>query len=237
MLKGLITEIAWPDWLALLAFAAAWFGYAFYSEYGQRARQGLVGLGHQYRLHWARQLLTREVRIMDASLIGNLQTSVSFYANTTIYIIAGLFAVLGTLDKLITFTADLPFATHTSRDLLEFKLLLLFGVFVVAYFKFTWSLRQFNLLSILLGAAPSPSSPGDPAKREQDARRLAEVNSLAGDEFNRGIRAYYFGLTALTWVVSPWLFLFSTVVVVIVLYRRDYASRIAATLAAGLSAD
>ncbi|MCE1241844.1 DUF599 domain-containing protein [Oryzomicrobium sp.] len=237
MLKSLLAEIGWPDWLALLAFVTAWFGYTFYSEYGRRAREGLVGLGHQYRLLWARQLLTREVRIMDASLIGNLQTSVSFYANTTIYIIAGLFAVLGTLDKLITFTADLPFAAHTSRDLLEFKLLLLFGVFVVAYFKFTWSLRQFNLLSILLGAAPSPSGSGDPTKREQDARRLAEVNSLAGDEFNRGIRAYYFGLTALTWVVSPWLFLFSTVIVVIVLYRRDYASRIAATLAAGLGQD
>ena len=26
--------------------------------------------------------------------------------------------------------------------------------FVFAYFKFTWSLRQFNLLSILVGAAP-----------------------------------------------------------------------------------
>ena len=233
MLKSFIAEIAWPDWLALAAFAAAWFGYAFYSEYGQRARRGLVGLGHQYRLYWARQLLTRDVRIMDASLIGNLQTSVSFYANTTIYIIAGLFAVLGTLDKLVTVTADLPFAARTSRDLLEAKLLLLFGIFVVAYFKFTWSMRQFNLLSILLGAAPGSDCP-DPVEREKVARRLAEVNSLAGDEFNRGIRAYYFGLTALTWVVSPWLFLFATMAVVVVLYRRDYASRIATTLAEGL---
>jgi hypothetical protein len=36
---------------------------------------------------------------MDSTLIGNLMTSVSFYANTTIYIIAGLVAALGCAPK------------------------------------------------------------------------------------------------------------------------------------------
>ena len=46
----------------------------------------------------------------DAALVGNLMQSVSFYANTTIYIIAGLLALLGTLDQVISFASDLPFA-------------------------------------------------------------------------------------------------------------------------------
>ena len=72
-------------------------------------------------------------------------TSVSFYANTTIYIIAGLVAALGASDKLLSFTAELPFGGAGNRELLEIKLMLLLASFVFAYFKFTWSLRQFNL--------------------------------------------------------------------------------------------
>jgi uncharacterized membrane protein len=54
-------------------------------------------------------MLEREVRVTDSTLIGNLVTSVTFYANTTIYIIAGLVAALGAADKLLTFTVDMAF--------------------------------------------------------------------------------------------------------------------------------
>ena len=133
----------------------------------------------------------RENRITDASLIGDLKASVSFYANTTIYIIAGLIAVAGTLERVVSFTEDLPFARQTSREVLEAKMFVLIGIFIFAYFKFTWSLRQFNFLSILLGATPPKGSASDVLERA--AERFALMSSLAGDEFNRGIRAYYFG--------------------------------------------
>ena len=53
----------------------------------------------------------------------------------------------------------------------------------------------------------------------------ARVNSLAGDEFNRGIRAYYFGLAAVFWFVQPWAFAAVTTLIVLVLYRRDFMSK------------
>ncbi|HJW02153.1 MAG TPA: DUF599 domain-containing protein [Azospira sp.] len=223
MLKSPLAHLTPLDWSALVWFLACWVGYAVFAERGLHASNSLVGQGHAYRLLWARRLMEREVRITDASLIGNLMGSVSFYANTTIYIIAGLFAVLGTLDKVVSVAADFPFAREVSRDLLELKLLLLFGIFVVAYFKFTWSLRQFNLLSILVGGAPLGSCTTNP-DMETYAQKMAAVNSYAGDDFNRGIRAYYFGLAALTWLVSPNLFLVVTTAITVVLYRRDYAS-------------
>ncbi len=174
---------------------------------------------YELRLGWARHLLRRQVRVADSSLVGNLMQNVSFYANTTIYVIAGLLALLGTVDKLIDAAEELPFARHVSRDVWEVKLLLLLMVFVGAYFKFTWSLRQFNMLSILIGAAPPPGE-----STEDDAQRLAKVNSLAGDEFNRGIRAYYFGLSAVFWFVHPGFFIAFTTFIVLVLYRRDFLS-------------
>lgn len=216
------------DWLALLVFYACWAGYAWYSEHSQSGAKGLIRTSQQYRLLWAFRMLEREVRVTDSTLIGNLVTSVSFYANTTIYIIAGLVAALGASDKLINFTADLPFAGTGSRELLELKLMLVLSSFVYAYFKFTWALRQFNLLSILVGAAPFGKA-GE-AGIDNYAQRLAKANNLAGDDFNRGIRAYYFGLAASGWLIGPILLGILALVVLVILYRRDYQSEALALL-------
>jgi uncharacterized membrane protein len=210
------------DWFSLAVFFACWAGYAWFSEHSRWGAGGLIGTSQTYRLTWAYRMLERDIRVMDSTLIGNLMTSVSFYANTTIYIIAGLLAALGASDKLLNFAAELPFGGAGNRELLEIKLMLLLVSFVFAYFKFTWSLRQFNLLSILVGAAPMGKT-GEPGI-DVYAHRLAGANNLAGDDFNRGIRAYYFGLAASGWLLNPLLLAALAVVVLIVLFRRDYRS-------------
>ena len=57
------------------------------------------------------------------------------------------------------------------------------------------------------------------------ALRFGTVNTLAGDEFNRGIRAYYFGFAALGWFVHPALFAALTTLILLILWRRDFRSR------------
>ncbi|MBS0551956.1 MAG: DUF599 domain-containing protein [Proteobacteria bacterium] len=226
MLASVFSVISYADAAVLAWFLVVWFGYGWLSEHSPWARRGLADVGDRHRLEWARQMLRRDARMPDAALVGNLMRSVSFYANTTIYIIAGVLALLGTLDKVIIFAEELPFAREASRGLWEIKLVLLFGIFAFAYFKFTWSLRQFNLLSILIGSTPviKEGDGFDPQRAEAAARRLGRVNSLAGDEFNRGIRAYYFGLAAVAWFVQPWVFIAMTTMIAVVLYRRDFAS-------------
>jgi uncharacterized membrane protein len=222
MLYRLLALLTPSDWFALGLFLAGWGWYGFYTDRPARGTRGLRGAMQGYRMAWARQMLRRDVRIGDGNLIGNLMNSVSFYANTTIYIIAGLIAVAGTLDRIVSFTEDLPFARVQSKELLEAKLFLLIGVFIFAYFKFTWSLRQFNFLSILIGAAPENTAPAD--ELERFALRFGTINTLAGDEFNRGIRAYYFGFAALGWFAHPVLFMVLTLLILLVLWRRDFRS-------------
>ena len=210
------------DWFALLLFLGGWMGYSYTTDRAARSASGLRGVTHLRRIEWARQMTDRDNRITDASLIGDLKASVSFYANTTIYILAGLIAVAGTLERVVSFTEELPFARQTSRELLEAKMFVLIGIFIFAYFKFTWSLRQFNFLSILLGATPPKGSVSDALERA--AERFALMSSLAGDEFNRGIRAYYFGFAILGWFVHPGLFIALTLTILAVLWRRDFYS-------------
>ena len=91
-MSNFLSGLAASDIVALFWFLMCWGGYNWYASSGARARLSLVGASHTYRLNWAKQLLRRENRVADSSLVGNLMGSVSFYANTTIYVIAGLMA-------------------------------------------------------------------------------------------------------------------------------------------------
>lgn len=219
--ENYLANFSWIDWIGLAWFLACWLGYELVVEQGWSGRKSLLEETHKLRLGWGRVMLKRNPRIVDVALIGNLLPSLSFYANTSIYIIAALFAALGTLDQLMAMASELPFAKVISREATEIKLLILIGVFVVAYFKFTWSLRQFNLLSITLGSVPQEASEEE---QEKHAQKFAAVNSCAGNDFNRGLRAYYFGMAVMSWMVSPWLFICSTLVIVVVLARREFSS-------------
>ena len=229
-LLDFLSKFTWVDWLGLCWFLVCWFGYEFIVERGVRGHVTLLAESHRLRLGWARQMLVRENRIVDAALVGNLVNSVSFYANTSIYIIAGLLATLGSLDHFISTAAELPFGHALMREALEIKIIILLAIFVVAYFKFTWSLRQFNVLSMIIGSVPARES--DPAELEPFALRTAAVNSCAGDDFNRGIRAYYFGMAVLAWMLSSWLFIVATTIIVFVQAHREFDSPVLRALRA-----
>ena len=79
-----------------------------------------------------------------------------------------------------------------------------------------------SLLLVTLGAAPLGKA-GEPGI-DSYAQRVAGTNNLAGDDFNRGIRAYYFGLAASGWLLNPLLLGGLAILVLIVLFRRDYRS-------------
>ena len=219
--ENFLDKFSLLDWFGLSWFLLCWLGYEVVVERGWVGRKSLLLETHRMRQEWGRVMLTREPRIVDAALIANLLHSLSFYANTSIYIIAALFAALGALDHLMLIASDMPFAHVLSREAMEIKLLILIGVFIVAYFKFTWSLRQFNLLSITLGSVPQKASP---EAMEKHAQRFATVNQCAGNDFNRGLRAYYFGMAVMAWMVSSWLFILTTLIIVIVLARREFYS-------------
>lgn len=228
-LNGFRAAIPWPDWCALAWFAACWIGYTLYSGHEGWARRSLMRGTDRLRTAWMKRMLDREVRIMDAALLNTLMLSVSFFASTAILIVGGSIAALGAIEREMQLTANLGLRVAASRETWTLKLLSLTGVFIYAFFKLTWSIRQFNRCAILIGAAP-PFDRMDDAQRQAWARRLGRLNTLAGDDFNRGLRGYYFGLALLAWFVHPGVFAGASMGVVAVLYRREFASEPAALL-------
>jgi uncharacterized membrane protein len=208
---------------AIVWFLLCWIGYTRFADLRACNTLTLMSVMHGYRMQWMQEMLHRDVRIVDSNIVMILARSATFLASTTIFILAGLLAVMGTMDKAMEVVSELRYVVQTTREVWELKLFALLLVFIYAFFKFTWSMRHFNYLAILIGAAPTSNA--QPRWSKRFAERAAGVSSNATNTFNRGLRAYYFGLAFLSWFLHPIAFIVATTLVVGVLYRREFMSK------------
>jgi len=220
----------WLNIIALIWFLVCFKGYMHYARKKSYETPCLASLLHLYRKEWMLRMLTREVRIADTTAIANLERGVSFFASTTMLIVAGLMTVLGSTQQVIDVVSDIPFASKATSAEWELKILLMIILFVYAFFKFTWSLRQYGFVSIMVGGAPLPEEHVSEQQAEAHANRIAKMTSMAANNFNVGLRTYYFCLAILGWFINPWLFMALSAGVVYVLYRREFKSSTLKTL-------
>jgi uncharacterized membrane protein len=221
------------DWLAVVFFFAAWIGYTEFAKRRADVRPSVLASTNRWRQQWMLQATVRENRIVDAAVLQTLSSGPSFFASTTILIIGGLLAMLGTTDKASEVVRELPFAARTSVLVFDLKMGLLTAVFVFAFFRFTWSLRQYTFGAILVGAAPDAKTADNTAQREAFAARAGRVLSLAAEAFTDGLRAYYLAFAVVAWFFSAWAFIATIAVVVWVLYRREFHSEVLEALREG----
>lgn len=224
--------LPWLDWLALASWVAGWAGYAWFAKRRSAAERSLLAATNAERRRWMMQTTWRENRVIDGVVVQNLSTAPSFFASTTILIIGGLLAVLSATDRAGELVQQIPFAARTSVLVFDLKLLLLTGIFVYAFFRFTWSLRQYGFVALLIASAPDDkqfAERGD-AAREAFADRAGKLVALAAETFNDGLRAYYMAFAAIAWFFSPVALIVATAVVVLILYRREFRSEVLAVL-------
>ena len=218
------TVMTLVDWLALATFFVAWIGYAMFASRRAATVGSLLAVTNRYRHLWMLQVANRENRVIDGVVVQNLSTSPSFFASTTILIIGGLLAVLGAQGA-ADLVKQFPFATPTEAFIFDLKLLLLIGIFVYAFFRFTWSMRQYTFGALLIASMPDAKEfEVGKASREEYADRASRVVGMAAETFNDGLRACYMSFAALMWFFSPLAFALATVGIVFLLYRREFRS-------------
>jgi uncharacterized membrane protein len=178
---------------------------------------------HAYRETWIRRVLDRDARMVDMQIMISLQNGTAFFASTSLLAIgAGLALLRATSDALVVLS-KLPVDISPSPALWEMKCVGLILIFVYTFFKFAWAYRLFNYVCILLGAMPPPSQ-RDTAEAEAHVIRTTRMFESGGRHFNRGQRAFFFALGYLGWFVSPWVLFVTTALVVVVIWRRQFAS-------------
>lgn len=228
--------ISHVELLGVAWLLVAWVGYSTFARRRAKKVFCIASVLHCYRKNWMRSMLKRDNRISDAALLSNLERNASFLASTSIFVIAGIFTLLASADKVLDMVLTIPGVPASTTTLqLQFKILLLLMVHVYAFFTFTWSMRQYGFCAILLGAAPVEGDPSaEGAAAEDYIRNVAKVIDLAGISYNHGLRAFYFSLAVLAWLLNDYVFVSAVAAVVFILYRREFHSR---TLMAMIAVD
>jgi len=213
----------WVDILAVGFFMLEWSVYAVTLDHTAYGRDSLSARMHAYREIWIRRLLDREARMVDMQVMASLQNGTAFFASTSLLAVGGSLALLRSTNEALAVFHALPIDLSPSPALWEIKCVGLILIFIYTFFKFAWAYRLFNYVAILLGAMP-PAQQRDTPEAEAHVIRTTRLFEAAGRHFNRGQRAFFFALGYLGWFVSPWILFLSTAAVVIVTWRRQFAS-------------
>jgi uncharacterized membrane protein len=205
-----------------------WFAYNNGVFLVERRYPSLSSLMSLQRRRWVANAARRETPL-DAILSGNLMGSVSFMASTAALLVLATFAAFGQIGNVANALSIVAIDHPYGKNEIELHFAVLLSIFVLAFFAFTLSLRQFNHFCILLGAMDRSGAVG---AAEIDA--IAKLNSLAARNFNNGLRAFYFAVPMAAWFASPWLSIAVSVVMVVFIVYREFLSgahRIAASVA------
>ncbi len=211
------------DYVALVFFVLAWSGYHAAVEFTGAGQKSLNKVMNQYRFRWMEQLVVRENRIVDTTIMASLMNGTAFFASTSLIAIGGALALLRSTEEVLPIFTELPFGIPLTRLGWEVKVIGLAVIFVYAFFKFAWSYRLFNYMAIIVGSVPVLKD-GNREEALAVARQAAAMNVVAGKHFNRGQRAFFFSLAYLGWFISAYLFIAATAGVLFVMWRRQFIS-------------
>jgi uncharacterized membrane protein len=184
----------------------------------EKLRPSLSVIMNMQRRRWVANATRRESPF-DAILSGNIMGSVSFLASTAVLLILAIFAVFGQIPALMSTLNSLSLdRVYTLIDV-QLHLVVMLAMFVLAFFAFTLSLRQFNHFCIMLGAIDHA---GGTTEEEIDA--ITRMNALGAKNFNSGIRAYYFSVASVAWFISEWLPIAACILTILILAHREFFS-------------
>ena len=195
-----------------------YFAYNIIVPQVEKMRPSLSTIMNMQRRRWVANATQRESPF-DAILSGNIMGSVSFLASTAVLLILAIFAVFGQVPALMTTLNSLSLERIYTVTDVQLHLVVMLAMFVLAFFAFTLSLRQFNHFCIMLGAVDhsEPTS-------EEEIEAITRMNALGARNFNSGVRAYYFSVATVAWFVSEWLPIITCVATILILAHREFFS-------------
>ncbi len=196
----------------------AYLAYNIVVPQVEKRRPSLSVIMNMQRRRWVANAARRESPF-DAILSGNIMGSVSFLASTSVLLVLAVFAVYGQLPTLMDALDSLSIERTYSVLDVQIHLAILLTMFVLAFFAFTLSLRQFNHFCIMLGALDH-----DRITTDEEIEAIARMNALGAKNFNSGIRAYYFSIPAVVWFISEWLGVLVCLGTILVLAHREFFS-------------
>ncbi len=210
------------DVFGLVLLLLGWLGGTFIIERTHAKRPSMHALMGEYRMEWMRQMITRQPRIFDMATLTMMRQGTAFFASGCMIAVGGCVALLGSSDQLSILASDISPELVSPRSVWEIKILLMMVLLASGFLKFVWAMRLFGYCAIVVAA--TPNDPEDPQALPR-ATKAGHLANTAAKSFNRGLRAVYFCIAALTWLIGSSAFILATIITIWILYRREYASQ------------
>ncbi|MFT5064885.1 MAG: putative membrane protein [Yoonia sp.] len=208
------------DWVAIIYLIISWLLLSHFIEHPPKSWPSVTVLMSERRRDWMRVFVDRDPRIFDSQILGSLRQGTSFFASTCIFAIGGVLALAKNTDPLVGVAQEVT-ATMTPVLIIQIKLAVVAVLLTNAFLKFVWANRVFGYCAVLMASVPN--DPADPIAHPR-AAQAAELNIRAALNFNRGLRAMYFALGALAWLLGAVPLIISVSVVIWVVWSREFAS-------------
>jgi uncharacterized membrane protein len=219
-LSSLLQAFTVLDFVALAALMVSWIGASWIIEHPPKRHPSTSRLMAEYRRMWMRTFVTRDPRIFDSQIIGNLRQGTAFFASASMIGIGGCFALLGNPERLQIVAQDLVQDT-VPVIVWEIKLVVVLLFAANAFLKFVWSHRLFGYCAVIMAAVPNDPEHPDAMPR---AMKAAEINVAAAKGYNRALRSVYFGIGATAWLAGAVPLLVATALTLGVVIRREFFS-------------
>ncbi len=220
MANLVLSSLTFLDFFAVALTVLAWIGVGWIIENPPASHPSVTKLVAEYRRDWMIVFMNRTPRIFDAQILNGLRQGTSFFGSTSILAIGGLLALIGNPSPLQSVNEALELGP-ASTLLWQTKLSFVGFFLVMAFLKFVWANRLFGYCSIIMASVPNdPEHP----RAVPRAKMAGEINIRAAMNFNRGLRAMYFALAGLAWLVHPWALVVTCTLTALTLLLRDFRS-------------
>ncbi|WP_347266864.1 DUF599 domain-containing protein [Paracoccus sp. (in: a-proteobacteria)] len=207
--------------LFMVAFLfLSWLGSGWITEHPPAGRPSASVLMKDYRREWMRQFITRDPRMFDANILTTLREGTAFFASACLIAVGGALAMVGNVEQISVMARQLELG-QVPALVLEIKIVLVLFFVANALLRFVWAHRLFGYCAILMAAVPNDVT--DP-RCMPTAMQAAEINITAARSFNSGLRCVYFALASLGWLAGPIGLFVTTAYVLVISWRREFAS-------------
>ncbi|PZX15725.1 putative membrane protein [Palleronia aestuarii] len=209
------------DAIGVAALFIGWAAIGWWIERPEARHPSVTVLMMGYRRDWMVQMITRQPRIFDAAILATLRQGTSFFASTCVIAIGGVLALIGNAERLVGVAAELG-EIGLPPVIWQIKLAFIALLLTNAFLRFVWSNRLFGYCAVVMAAVPNAH---DDPRTLPRARKAAELNIRAAWNFNRGLRAMYFALASLAWLVGAVPLVIATLATLWVLWSREFHSK------------
>ncbi|WP_299648083.1 DUF599 domain-containing protein [uncultured Jannaschia sp.] len=219
-MPDLLTFFSPLDAVAVLVLLGSWGLAGWVIENPPARRISVSRLMNAYRRDWMVEMLTRQPRIFDATILGSLRQGTTFLASGAMIAVGGVLALAGNAERLDDAVMGIGVEGHPVA-FWQTKLALVALFLTHAVFKFIWSNRLFGYCAVVMASVPNDVT--DPQALIR-AAKAAEINIRAAMNFNRGLRSVYFAFAALAWILGPLPLLLAVAAIGWTVLSREFAS-------------